>query len=273
MRPQPLAPIGVFDSGIGGLSILRALQAELPNERFVYLSDSAHAPYGERGDAFVNDRCFAVTQQLREQHGIKALVIACNTATAAAIHNLRTAHPDLPVIGIEPAVKPAVALSQTKHIGVMVTRGTAYSTKFQTLLSHLQAQSQEPIRFTVQACDGLAAAIESQNATKIRALLADYTSAMGRFGNQKNDMDTLVLGCTHYALAIAPLRTLVGNVVQVVDNGPAVARQTRRLLASGHQLAPGGDPCDKAEQTNAGTLQLLATGDSSTLVNAASHWL
>lgn len=273
MRPQPPAPIGVFDSGIGGLSILRALQAELPNERFVYLSDSAHAPYGERGDAFVNDRCFAVTQQLREQHGIKALVIACNTATAAAIHNLRTAHPDLPVIGIEPAVKPAVALSQTKHIGVMVTRGTAYSTKFQTLLSHLQAQSQEPIRFTVQACDGLAAAIESQNATKIRALLADYTSAMGRFGNQKNDMDTLVLGCTHYALAIAPLRTLVGNVVQVVDNGPAVARQTRRLLASGHQLAPGGDPCDKAEQTNAGTLQLLATGDSSTLVNAASHWL
>jgi len=124
------APIGVFDSGIGGLSVLQALRHELPHEHFVYLADSGNAPYGERGDAFVQARTHAIAQYLRERHGIKALVIACNTATAAAVESLRMAMPDLPLIGVEPAIKPAALSSQTHQVGVMATRGTVESRRF-----------------------------------------------------------------------------------------------------------------------------------------------
>jgi glutamate racemase len=124
MHLAATAPIGVFDSGIGGLSVLQALQAELPHERFVYLADSAHAPYGERGDAFVAERTLAIADYLVRQHHIKALVVACNTATAAAIHEARQRYPLMPVVGIEPALKPAVAHSQTLRIGVIGTHGT-----------------------------------------------------------------------------------------------------------------------------------------------------
>jgi len=289
---HPSAPIGVFDSGIGGLSILRALQAELPDERFVYLSDSAHAPYGERSDAFVSGRANAITQQLRDLHGIKALVIACNTATAAAIHSLRSKHPDLPFIGVEPALKPAVALSKTGHIGVMATRGTVNSAKFQALRAQLQAQTQNQVRFTVQPCDGLAAAIEasaqqrdqevkledhihSDFTIEIRANLERQISAMGLFGAGHGEIDTLVLGCTHYAFAVKPLRALVGHVVQIVDNGPAVARQTRRLLGLTQQLAPSGGKQGQVggTKTSSGTVQWIDPSDSATLLSAAALWL
>ena len=117
-------PIGVFDSGIGGLSILQALRDELPHEHFVYLADSGHAPYGERGDVFVTQRTRSITQHLRAQHHIKALVVACNTATTAAIHHIRAEHPDLPLVGVEPAIKPAASHTQTGRVGVIGTRGT-----------------------------------------------------------------------------------------------------------------------------------------------------
>ena len=128
-------PIGVFDSGVGGLSVLRALLAALPNERFVYLADSAHAPYGERGDAYVSARTHAITDYLCEQHGIKALVVACNTATAAAIHEVRSSRPALPLVGLEPAIKPALSATRTGHIGVIGTRGTLTSGKFGKLMA------------------------------------------------------------------------------------------------------------------------------------------
>ena len=121
--------IGVFDSGIGGLSVLKALLAELPLERFIYIADGAHAPYGERDEAYVVRRSRAISKYLKRQN-IKALVIACNTATAAAIHLLRTDYPELPIIGVEPAVKPAVLSSKTRHIGIMATRSTLASAKF-----------------------------------------------------------------------------------------------------------------------------------------------
>ena len=132
--PAVKAPIGVFDSGIGGLSVLNALQAALPNENFIYLADNGHAPYGERDTAHVLARSRAVAQYLARQK-IRALVIACNTATAAAIDLLRTQHPHLPIIGVEPALKPAVALSKTGRIGVMATRSTLTSARFQALLA------------------------------------------------------------------------------------------------------------------------------------------
>ena len=136
-----LRPIGVFDSGVGGLSVLNALRAELPHERFVYFADTAHAPYGERSEAYVAERTRAVARQLVADHAIKALVVACNTATAAAVHLLRTDHPQLPLVGLEPALKPAVAQSRTRHIAVLATRGTLASRKFDALRASLADQA------------------------------------------------------------------------------------------------------------------------------------
>ena len=259
-------PIGVFDSGIGGLSILQALRAELPQENFVYLADSAHAPYGERGDAYVTDRTRTVTHYLRAQHGIKALVIACNTATTAAIHHIRAENPDLPLVGVEPAIKPAVAISHTGRIGVIGTRGTVTSAKFQTLLASVQPHAD----FVVQPCDGLAAAIEAsvmlhegEGAIKIRALCAEYARAMGPFGLNSGEIDTLVLGCTHYVFAAPHLRELLGEAVQFIDTGAPVARQTRRLLTAANSLS----------STGTGQVQLLATGQPDVLHTAATRWL
>lgn len=250
-------PIGVFDSGVGGLSILQALRDELPFEDFVYLSDSGHAPYGERDDTHVIARSRIITAQLRARHGIKALVIACNTATAAAIAVLRQEHPDLPIIGVEPALKPAIALSKTRRIGVLATRGTLTSAKFGALMASLADQAQ----FVCQPCDGLAAAIERHDASKTLALCTSYTSFMGQFGSQDGQIDTLVLGCTHYPFASEHFRQLVGPAVHLVDNGAPVARQTRRLL--GQSAASHG----------VGQLALLCTGDPQALTAAARRWL
>ena len=267
-------PIGVFDSGIGGLSVLQALQAELPHERFVYLADSGNAPYGDaRGDAFVSARTHAITRYLREQHHIKALVVACNTATAAAIHEVRSSQPDLPLVGLEPALKPAVALSQTGCIGVIGTRSTLGSGKFSRLLTSLAGQAE----FVVQPCDGLARAIEHStalplatdpSATETRALCARYISAMGQFGTEPGEIDTLVLGCTHYVFVVDDLRALVGPQVRLIETGEPVARQTRRLLHKDALLAPE----DAVAQIPV-PIRLLTTGALAPLQAAAARWL
>ena len=254
--------IGVFDSGIGGLSVLKALRAELPHEHFIYVADSGHAPYGERDVAHVLARSRAIVQYLVSQN-VKALVIACNTATAAAIHLLRAEHPGLALIGVEPALKPAVALSQTGRIGVMATRSTLASAKFQALL----ASQAEKATFILQPCDGLARTIERSaetgNTTETIALCARYISAAGLFGTKNGEIDTLVLGCTHYPLASGHLRDLLGPGVQLIDNGEAVARQTRRQLQSGPTPA----------QQPPGQVSLFTTGEPQTLQAAASRWL
>ncbi|MDT7522347.1 glutamate racemase [Rhodoferax sp. TBRC 17198] len=255
-------PIGVFDSGLGGLSVLRALRAELPLERFVYVADSGHAPYGERDDDYLIHRSGTISRWLQSQHQIKALVVACNTATAAAIHVLRAEHPGLPIIGIEPALKPAVAASQTGVIGVMATPSTLKSEKFQRLLASLQGQA----RFVLQPCPGLALAIEQLDATKTGAACATFTGAMGTFGTQTGEMDTLVLGCTHYPFAESPLRMGTGDKVRYLEGGAPVARQTRRLLAK-------ADLLQTQESPDAGRIDFHSTGDPQTLARAAEHWL
>lgn len=227
------APVGVFDSGMGGLSVLRVLRHHLKHESWVYFADSAHAPYGEKTQDEITDRALSITQQLRQQHGIKALVVACNTATAAAIATLREQHPDLPIVGIEPGIKPALALSRTRRIGVMATRRTVDSEKFQRLLASAQVQAQ----FVVQPCDGLALAIETQDHEKIEALIALYTGAMGTFGIKNGAMDTLVLGCTHYPLAAHQLHRSVGPHVTLVDPAQGVTRQLERLLMQSERMA------------------------------------
>lgn len=276
LSPHPHPPIGVFDSGIGGLSVLRALRAELPHERFVYLADSANAPYGERGDAYVSQRSQAITQYLLEHHRIKALVVACNTATAAAIHEVRQRYPQLPSVGLEPAVKPAVAASRTGRIGVIATRGTLSSHKFARLMQSLQGQAS----FVVQPCDGLAYAIERSiehpsnevvSTSQVQQLCAQYIGAMRPFGSQGGEIDTLVLGCTHYIFAEKELRALVGPDVRLVDTGEPVARQTRRLLQTAGLLAPAADCA--AQATAADSVQLLTTGPLAPLAAAAQRWL
>jgi glutamate racemase len=244
---------------VGGLSVLKALRAELPHEDFVYVSDSGNAPYGERPESFVVARARELTNYLLDAHqpAIKALVVACNTATAAAIHLLRQDHPALPIVGVEPALKPALALSRTRRIGVMATRGTLASQKFKLLLDSLAGQAE----FVCQPCEGLADAIERHDASQIEALCAIYTGALGPFGINSDEVDTLVLGCTHYTFARHHLRDLLGPEVQLVDNGEPVARQTRRVIT----------PLAGADQV--GQIKLLSTGDPLALTQAAQRWL
>ena len=278
--PQASSPIGVFDSGVGGLSVLRALLAAMPHERFVYLADSANAPYGERGDAFVAARTHAITDYLCQQHHIKALVVACNTATAAAIHEVRSSHPELPLVGLEPAVKPALAVTKTGHVGVIGTRGTLTSAKFGKLMASLADQA----HFVVQPCDGLAHAIERSvalpaaapdspvNTTETGALCERYLQAMGSFGTGPGQMDTLVLGCTHYIFVAHELRALVGPEVQFIETGEPVARQTRRLLEAAGLLAlPPSEQPTSPEGPE--PVQLLTTGPVAMMQAAAQRWL
>ena len=252
-------PIGVFDSGVGGLSVLNALREELPHERFVYFADTAHAPYGERGDVFVGERSGAVAWYLLETHRIKALVVACNTATAAAIHRIRADHPTLPVIGVEPALKPAVVSSRTGHIAVLATRVTVESRKFETLRASLAGQAS----FHIVPCDGLAGAIERSDVSRISALCEQYTSAAGRYGSDAGQIDTLVLGCTHYPFIADELRRQTGEAVRFIDTGLPVAQQTHRLLDQAGHLALEGD----------GAVLLLSSAAAASLDAAASRWL
>jgi glutamate racemase len=275
------SPIGVFDSGIGGLSVLKALRRELPDEHFVYLADSGNAPYGERGDAFVQARTHAIAQYLQQHHQIKALVIACNTATAAAVESLRQAMPQLPLIGVEPAIKPAAASSQTHHVGVIATRGTVESRRFKKLI----ATHGQQVAFHVQACDGLARAIEASTlhhahaedkASEIEALSARYISDLGHFGLKTGEIDTLVLGCTHYVFIKDELRALLGPEVQLIDTGAAVARQTRRLLDTARGLRSNRSTTMAAETSaddGAAQIALLTTGSLASLQAAAARWL
>ncbi len=258
--------IGVFDSGIGGLSILRSLRRELPGHSFIYVADSGHAPYGERDAAHVQARARALTRHLVER-GVQALVVACNTATAAAIHLLRAEHPQLPIIGVEPALKPAVALSRTGRIGVMATRGTLDSDKFRLLLASLEGQA----HFMLHACDGLALAIERsldsspESAATLLERAQFHVQALGALGTGAEQIDTVVLGCTHYPLAAETIQRLVGPQVRLVDTGAPVARQTRLRL---------GESATVAARPGAGNrVELLSTGNVEPLQAAARRWL
>jgi glutamate racemase len=263
------APIGVFDSGIGGLSILKALRAEMPHESFVYFADSAHHPYGPKGDAFVIDRSLTIAQQLVDNHHIKALVVACNTATAAAIAVLRARHPSLPIIGIEPALKPAVAASRTKRIAVLATQGTLHSAKFLALKASLADQAD----FVCTPCHGLADMIERsidtapniQDTTNIIAACASFCWATGQFGTQNGQIDTLVLGCTHYPLVLPAFRQAVGDAVHIVDNGSAIARHVAQRITPVQT--------NDSNQDSLGKLTLLSSQTAHQLSQAAARWL
>ena len=223
-------PIGVFDSGVGGLSVLQHVRADLPRESLVYVADSGHVPYGNKPADFIVRRSFAITEFLLEQ-GAKAVVVACNTATAAAIARLR-AHFSIPIIGIEPALKPAVAATRSGVVGILATGNTARSDKFAALLD----QHGQRARVIVQPCPGLAECVERGDlrGPRCQMLLARYLQPLLAEG-----ADTLVLGCTHYPFLIPAIQRLAGPAVVILDPSPAVARQLRRRLESGGLLAEG----------------------------------
>ncbi|SAK42910.1 glutamate racemase [Caballeronia temeraria] len=215
------APVGIFDSGLGGLSVLRAVRAILPHERLIYVADSLHAPYGERDDDFIVDRTMAIGEWLVKQ-GAKALVVACNTATAQSIAIVRERLP-IPLVGVEPGVKPAAAVSKSRVVGVLATAVTLRSARFQSLLDRYAGDC----RFICQAGHGLVQAVErcDTSSPALMALLESYLAPMLDAG-----ADTLVLGCTHYPFLDRAIRDIAGERLRIVDTSVAIARQLDRLL-------------------------------------------
>lgn len=252
-------PIGVFDSGVGGLSILRALRHELPLEDFVYFSDAGHGPYGERAESFVVERSRAICRRLLDEHRVKALVVACNTATAAAVHLLRAEHGHIPVVGLEPALKPAAEVSRTGRVAVFATASTLSSLKFRVLHASMRHRAE----FTLQPCDGLAAAIESHHRDEVRRLCSGYVRSAGEFGPGPGQIDTIVLGCTHYAFARDEFQEVVGPHVGILETGAPVARQTKNVLAARRIL----------NDTGAAQVTLATSGSENALREAAERWL
>lgn len=256
--------VGVFDSGVGGLSVLRALLAEIPEAQFVYVADSAFAPYGERGARAVVDRSSLIAAHLVQHHAVDALVMACNTATALAIDCVRSNHPHLPIVGVEPALKTAAALSRTRHIAVLATRGTLESERFAQLLGRVEATA-PGIHFSCQACDGLADAIERGDTSTTQLLCERYLKAVQALKEPSQAIDTLVLGCTHYPFAAPVLSELCGPGVALVETGLPVARRTRAVLEL--------DAATQHSPVAANELQLFSTGDPAALTRAAQRWL
>lgn len=230
------AAIGVFDSGLGGISVLHAIRQLLPYEALVYIADSAHVPYGEKSAEFIVQRSLAISEFLLAQP-VKALVVACNTATAAAVTELRQRWPGVLIVGMEPAVKPAVQASRTGKIGVLATTGTLRSARFAALLERFASD----VEVITQPCPGLVELIEAGelNSAPTRALLIAYVEPLLQAG-----CDTLILGCTHYPLIKPLLRSLIPQHVQLIDTGEAVARRLQSELGKLNLLAEEQQPLD-----------------------------
>ena len=216
--------IAVFDSGVGGVSVLRELRALMPGERFYYFGDSANAPYGKRTTAQVQDLTLAAAEKMMA-FGLKALVVACNTATSAAIRTLREKYPQMIIVGIEPAVKPAVDQFPNGRIGVMATDVTLREEKFHNLLGRFETG----VTIEKISAPGLVELVEAGKADSADALLENI------LGPYKG-LDALVLGCTHYPFVKKTVQKILGDAVQVLDGGAGTARQTCRLLEEKYNL-------------------------------------
>ena len=225
------APIGFFDSGIGGLSVMLAARRILPFENMVYFADSAHCPYGSRGGDFVRQRSLAIGRFLLER-GAKAVVVACNSASEAALELLRLTFPDWEVIGVEPALKVAQGLSKNKKIGVLGTQLTLKGRRFSRLLENFSAG----MEVYTQPVSGLVELIESGHFDdpQVAIILKNNLRPLLNKG-----VDTLVLGCTHYPILRKQIAAICGPAVEVLDTAEPVARQLRRRLALRGRLNPG----------------------------------
>lgn len=251
--------IGVFDSGLGGLSVLRALRERMPGADISYVADSGHAPYGEREDVFIQARSQHISDFLVHQ-GVDAIVVACNTATAAAIHHLRLRCGNLPVIGVEPGVKPAVAHSASKRVGVLATPGTLGSLKFRRLVERHALDA----NLVLQACPGLAREIELGllDTPALRDMVTRFCTPL-----RDAQVDTVVLGCTHYPFVAPLIQAELGSEVHIVDTAQAVAKHTQRVSEK-LRLA-----LETPQRGTSGDTRLWSSADPQHLQRVARAWL
>src|SRR5512143_2178618 len=216
---QSRGAVGVFDSGVGGLSVLQHIRQTLPDERLIYVADSGHVPYGDKSPAFIEARALAITHFLIKQ-GAEAIVIACNTATAAAAHTLRAKFSKLPILAMEPAVKPAVAATKSGVVGVLATVGTLESARFAALLD----KHGRHVKIETQGCPEQVERGELDS-PRTRELVERYTAPLLKHG-----ADTLILGCTHYPFLAPLIRDVVGDSITLIDTGAAVARHLQQRI-------------------------------------------
>lgn len=233
---DPALPIGVFDSGVGGISILKAIRRSLPNETLLYVADSANAPYGDRDASFITERAFRLTEFLCES-GAKAIVVACNTATVVAVQALRSAFA-LPIVALEPAIKPAVALTRTGVVAVLGTSRTLESASVARLCRRFRGSA----KVILQPCPGLVEQVERGDLASERTLvlLESYVRPVVAAG-----ADTLVLGCTHYPFLAEQIRGVAGPGVAILDSAEAVARQVQRRITPVRPGLPISGPKDR----------------------------
>ena len=249
-------PIGILDSGVGGLSVLRYIRALLPGEDLLYVADQAHVPYGSRPAAQIRDLSHGITYFLLSQRA-KAIVVACNTASAAALDALRETFPEVPIVGMEPAVKPGAVQTRQGRIGILATAGTFGSRRY----ADLMARYAQGVVAYEDPCTGLVGEIEAgrgespESERILRQALAPMLAA---------GVDTFVLGCTHYPFALPLIRRLVGPEATIIDPAPAVARQVRRVLRQADLLADRHEP---------GQTVLFTSGDAGQLAAVSGRLL
>lgn len=248
------APIGIFDSGVGGLSVLRAIRQALPDAPIIYLADQAHVPYGSRPLAEVRAFSKTISRFLLKQ-GCRLIVVACNAASAAALYSLRQAFPGTPFVGMEPAVKPAAEITRTRAVGVLATPATFQGALYASVIERFA----NGVQIYQSTCPGLVNQIESGqlNSIETREILENALRPMLTQG-----IDTVVLGCTHYPFVIPLIQEITGPTIRVIDPAPAIARQVKRILnqEENHYLLPG-DP----HRAPVEIVQLYTTGDARNL--------
>lgn len=252
MHAPNIAPthVGIFDSGVGGFSVLRTLHTTMPGCRLTYVADNKYLPYGDKSPAWLQQRCAVLTQYLLDA-GAGLILVACNTATTHTIDSLRRRWPTIPFVGIEPGIKPAVKLSRNRRVGVMATPATLTSARLQDLVR----QHAGDAHVLLLPCPGLAAAIEAANDDELARQVTETCSTL-----RANKVDTVVLGCTHYPLIADRLAEGLGPDVVLVDTAEAVARRVRSLLP---QTAEAGTA----------PLDIVATGPLPPIAQALRRWI
>jgi glutamate racemase len=244
--------IGVFDSGVGGLSVLRAIRAALPAENLIYVADSGHAPYGDKSESHIIERTLTVSNWLAVS-GVKAITVACNTATVVAIRHLRE-QTHIPVVAIEPAIKPAANTTRSGVVGVLATTQTLQSES----VARLCLEHGEGKRILLQACPGWVEAVEQADlhSPQTEALLRQFVVPLMDQG-----VDTLVLGCTHYPFLRDTLQRIVGDDVVLIDPAVAVATELTRRLGNDRRM----------DEQHIGTTRFFTTGDVSHVQQVVAH--
>lgn len=223
------APIGVFDSGVGGLSVMLQIRDLLPAENIIYIADSAHCPYGTRPPKVIHQRTMALSKFLISQK-VKTIVIACNTASSASLNRLRELY-KIPIIGMEPALKPAAQLTKNKKIGILATGATLAGKRYNSLMRRYG----NGVTIVSQPCPGLVELVESGQieGPEAKIILKKYINPL-----IKENIDTIVLGCTHYPFLRPLIESITGRGVHVIDTGEAVAKRVKNILTENNLLNP-----------------------------------